>query len=66
MTLQTHQALFIPDKGTVPAGEPGARLVQQMFGFERVSVAPGDSTTLSFEFTPDQLEVYNAAGDRVV
>ena len=50
-------ALFIPGKGTVPAAAPAARLKQQMFAFERVSLAPGSKTVLSFDITPEMLEL---------
>lgn len=59
-------AMFIPHAGTVPAGAPAARLRQQMFAFERVSVAASGEETLSFSVSPDELALYSAAGDRMV
>jgi hypothetical protein len=57
---------FIPHAGTVPASAPAARLKQQMFAFERVSLAAGSAATLKFTVTPDELALYSAAGDRMV
>ena len=58
-------ALFIPQPGTVPPTAPAARLQQQMFGFERVSVAAGRSTELVFDVTPEMLQLFSADGDEM-
>ena len=50
----------------MPSNQPAARLKQQLFAFERVSVESAGSVKLSFDVTPDQLELFSAAGDRMV
>ena len=59
-------ALFLPHVGTVPPSEPAARLKQQMFAFERISVGARGAAELSFSVTPDALALYSAEGDRMV
>ena len=59
-------ALFVPLAGTVPVGAPAARLKQQMFAFERVSVVAGEATTVRFEVNPDMIELYADTGDRMI
>lgn len=59
-------AMFMPHSGTVPAGAPAARLKQQMFAFERVTVDSSGEKTVTFRISPDDLALYSADGDRMV
>ena len=42
------------------------RPVKELRDYRKVSLAPGESTTLTFKLTPDQLAMINANGERVV
>lgn len=59
-------AMFVPHAGTVPAGAPAARLKQQMFAFERVTVDASGEESVTFQLSPDDLALYSADGDRMV
>jgi beta-glucosidase len=59
-------AMFVPHSGTVPAGAPAARLKQQMFAFERVTVGASGEESVTFHISPDDLALYSADGDRMV
>ena len=59
-------AMFVPHAGTVPAGAPAARLKQQMFAFERVTVDASREESVRFQLSPDDLALYSVDGDRMV
>lgn len=50
----------------VPAGEPAAHVLKQLFDFQRVTVGAGAEAKLAFSVTADQLALTDSQGDRVL
>ena len=58
-------AFFKPHTDTLTA-QADNQIVRQLFGFERVHLKPGESTTVDFGVTPSHLQLVDrATGDRV-
>ena len=59
-------AFFKPKAETLAAQIGNNQLIRQLFGFERVHLAPGESSTVRFNVTPSALQLVDrATGDRV-
>jgi len=58
-------AFFKPHADTLTA-QADNQIIRQLFGFERVHLEPGESTTVDFGVTPSHLQLVDrATGDRV-
>jgi beta-glucosidase-like glycosyl hydrolase len=54
-------AFFQPPRD-LPASEPASMLRQQLFGFDRVHIEPQSSKQISIDFSPSNLQLYDADG----
>ena len=55
-------AFFAPAQGVVPPAQPAARLRRELFGFERVSLAPQESRVVTFHLTAQTLTLHDEDG----
>jgi len=58
------EAYFVPDNMTLMSKEE-LPIIQQLFGFERVHVAPGETVTVYFDVDSTTLKVSDRAGNLV-
>ena len=51
----------------IPANEPASAIIRQLFDFQRVSLAPGQSTVIDFSVDPTtNFQLYDNEGNQVI
>ena len=58
-------AFFVPPSD-LPVSEPASKLLQQLFGFERIHVQAQESRLVSFEISPEKLQLQDSFGVSVL